>query len=152
MFIHFAFGKLGKQGEVEEQTKAVVEYILRKKRFKVSKCKEFLPSFPEPCAKRIPREMFEVTEDGLAATFYPKEDPNWFNKLPDDKTIHYLPLDVPMICFIKISFNQLKNSSHSNEYGGFGIVLTDGFLKANGTRPVLYYTEESLWNDPLIKK
>ncbi len=152
MFIHFAFGNLGKQEKVKEQTESVVEYILREKRLKVSKCKEFLPAFPKAGAKRIPREMFKVTEEGLAATFYPKEDPNWFNKLPDDKTIHYLPVDVPMLCFIKISLNQLKNSTHSNEYGRFGIVLTESFLKANGIRPVYYYTEESLWNDPLIKK
>jgi len=94
--------------------------------------------------------MFKPTDDGVAATFYPQKDPKWLETLPDDTSIHYHPVDVPMICFIKISFNQLKNSTHSNEYGRFGIVLTDSFLKVNGLRPVQYYTEESLWRDPLI--
>ena len=152
MYIHFAFGALGKQGKKEEQTNQVIECILKWKRFKVSKCKEFLPVFPIKGAKRIPREMFKVTEDGLEATFHPKEDPAWLEKLPDDKTIHYLPLDVPMICFIKTSFSKLRTSVHSSEYGKFGIVLNDKFLKESGIRPVYYYTEESLWRDPLIRK
>lgn len=152
MFIHFTFGTLGKQGKLEDQTEAIVQYILKEKRLKVSKCKEFIPAFPMPGAKRIPSDMFEATDNGAAATFYPKKDPEWFNKLPNDTTIHYLPIDVPMICFIKISFSQLKNSSHSSEYGRFGIVLTDSYLRAKGIRPVHYYTEESLWNDQLIKK
>jgi len=118
----------------------------------VSKCKEFIPAFPIKGAKRIPWEMCNVTENGLSATFYPKEDPDWLNKLPDDTTIHYLPFDVPMICFIKISFSRLRASNHSREYGKFGIVPTDKFVKSKGIRPVKYYTEDSLWNDPLIKK
>lgn len=152
MFIHFTFGSLGKQGKTGEQTEKVIEFILREKRLLVSKCKEFIPAFPEQGAKRIPREMWKRTDDGLAATFYPKEDPHWFHKLPDDTTIHYLPTDVPMICFIKSSFNQLRTCTHSREYGKFGIVLTDKFLRVKGIRPVRYYTEGSLWNAPLIKK
>ena len=152
MLIHFAFGTLGKQGKLEEQTETIIHYILKEKRLKASKCKEFIPALPTSGAKRIPPDMFKATDDGAAATFYPQKDPQWLEKLPDDTTIHYLPVDVPMISFIKISFNQLKHSTHSNEYGKFGIVLTDSFLKANGIRPIYYYTEESLWNDLLIKK
>lgn len=152
MFIHFAFGTLGRQGKLQEQTEAIIQYILNEKRLKVSKCKEFIPAFPTLGAKRIPPDMFKATDDGAAATFYPQKDPDWFQKLPNDTTIHYLPVDVSMICFIKIPFNQLKNSTHSNEYGRFGLVLTDSFLKASGIKPVHYYTEESLWNDSLIKK
>ncbi len=152
MFVHFAFGELGKQGKVEEQTEAVVECILRGKRLKVSRCTEFIPRFPKGGAKRIPMEMFEETENGLAATFYPREDPNWFNKLPDDDSIYYLQRDVPMICFIKIAFNRLKASNHCMEYGKFGIVLADRFLMSIGIRQVKYYTEASLWSDPLISK
>lgn len=151
MFIHFAFGSLGKQGKIQEQTKCVIEHILKEKRLKVSKCKEFIPAYPIRGAKKIPKELYKVTDDGVAATLDVK-DPNWFSKLPDDISIHYLPMDVPMICFIKISFNKLKSSAHSNEYGKFGIVLTNSFLKSKGIKPVYYYTEESLWNDPLIRK
>ena len=99
MLIHFAFGSLGKQGKTEEQTKRVIELILREKRLLVSKCKEFIPAYPRKGAKRIPSEMFKVTGDGEAsATFYPQKDSDWLNKLPDDTTIRYLPMDVPMIC------------------------------------------------------
>jgi len=153
MLIHFAFGSLGKQGKTEEQTRRVIELILQEKRLLVFKCKEFIPAYPKKGVKRIPPEMFKVTGDGEAsATFYPKEDPDWLSKLPDDTTIHYLPMDVPMICFIKTSFNQLKSSPHSAEYGKFGLALTDGFLKRKGIKPVLYYTESSLWNDNVIRK
>lgn len=152
MYIHFAFGSLGKQGKTKEQTEKVIQLILKEKRLLVSKCKEFLPAFPERGAKIIPRERFKVVENGLAATFYPKEDPSWFDKLPDDTRIHYLPMDVPMICFIKIAFNQLRTCPHSREYGKFGIILDDGFLKLKGIRPVKYYTEESLRTDSLIRK
>lgn len=151
MYIHFSFGALGKQGKTEEQTKQVIELILQEKRLLVSKCKEFIPVFPKKGAKRIPPEMFKVTGDGEAsATFYPKEDPDWLSELPDDTRVHYLPMDVPMICFIKTSFNQLKSSPHSAEYGKFGLALIDGFLKRKGIKPVSYYTESSLWSDELI--
>lgn len=153
MFIHFAFGSLGKQGKTEEQTKLVIELILREKRLLVSKCKEFIPTFPKKGTKRIPPEMFEVTGDGIAsATFYPKEDPDWLSKLPDDTTIHYRPMDLPMICFIKISLSQLKNSTHSVEYGKFALAFTDNFLKSKGIKPVFYHTESGLWNDDVIRR
>ncbi len=153
MYIHFAFGSLGKQDEVEEQTKRVIELILKEKRLLVSKCKEFIPAFPMKGAKRIPPEMFQVTDEGVAsATFYPKEDPDWFRKLPDNTTIHYLPMDVSMICLIKTSFNQLRTSTNSMEYGKFGLVFTERFLKTKGMRPVFYYAEKSLWTDELIKR
>ncbi len=153
MFIHFAFGALGKQGKTEEQTRQVIELILREKRLLVSKCKEFIPAYPQKGAKRIPTEMFKVTGEGEASvTFHPKEDPDWLNKLPDDTTTSYLPVDVPMICFIKIPFSQLKSSNHSTEYGKFGLVFIDSFLKSKGIRPVFYYTEDSLWTDELIRR
>jgi len=153
MFIHFAFSSLGKQGNTEEQTQRVIELILQEKRLLVSKCKEFIPIYPTKGAKRIPPEMFKVTGDGeVSATFHPKEDPDWFSKLPDNTRIYYLPMDVPMICFIKIPFNQLKSLTHCAEYGKLGLVLTDSFLKSKGIRPVSYYTESSLWNDELIRK
>jgi hypothetical protein len=119
----------------------------------VSKCIEFIPAYPEKGAKRIPSAMFKVTGDGEAsATFYPKEDPHWLDKLPDDTTIHYLPMDVPMICFIRASFSQLRRSTHSAEYGRFGLAFADGFLKSSGIKPVFYYTESSLWSDELIMR
>jgi hypothetical protein len=153
MLIHFAFGSLGKQGKTEEQTKRVIELILQEKRLLVSKCKEFIPAFPKKGARRIPPKMFKVTGEGKAsATFNLKEETDSLNKLPDATTIHYLPVDVPMICFIRIAFNQLKSSTHSAEYGKFGLVFTESYLKSNGIRPVFYYTESGLWNDELIKR
>jgi hypothetical protein len=153
MLIHFAFGSLGKAGKIEEQTKKVIELIFLEKKLLVSKNKEFIPAYPRKSEKLLPTKMFKVTGKGEASvTFHPKEDPTWYEKLPDDTRIHYLPVDIPMICFIKIAFTQLKNSTHCNEYGKFGLVFTNDFLKKKGVKPVFYYTEESLWNDELIRR
>jgi len=152
MFIHFAFGTLGKLGKIEEQTETVIEYILREKRLKVSKCTEFIPSFPQPGAKRIPTDKMRFESNGDGARLVYELDLNKFHELPDADSIYYLQRDVPMVCFIKINFSQLRTSNHCREYGKFGIVLDDGFLRSQGIRPVKYYTEESVWNDPLIKK
>jgi len=148
MFIHFAFGALGKQGKIREQTKAVIDCILREKRLKVSKCKEFIPIFPDPNSKPIPLKPFKAVE-GRTDLVVAEIDGN---RVEDLDSIRYLPEDVPMICFIKIAFNQLKNSTHAKEYGKLGIVLTSDFLKAKGMRCVHYYTEQSLYSDPLILK
>lgn len=153
MFIHFAFGSLAKQEEIEKQTDHVIELILKEKKIKVSKCKEFIPAYPHKGAKRIPPEMFKVTGEGeVSATFHPKEDPEWLSKLPDDTFIHFLPVDVPMICFTKIPFSKLRNSEHATQYGKFGLVFSELYFRSKGLRKVFYYTEDSLWQDRLIRK
>jgi len=153
VFVHFAFGSLGKQGRIAEQTTHVIELILAERRLLISRCKEFIPVLPKGGAKSIPSEMFEITGKGeVSVTFpSPKKDPNWYDRLPDSKEIHYLPIDVSMICFTKITFNQLSSSNHHAEYGKCGLVFSGPFLKSKGIRPVTYYTESSLWNDELIK-
>jgi hypothetical protein len=149
MLIHFAFGQLGKQGNTAEQTRLVIENILAERRLLVSQCREFIPVLPVPGAKKIPPEMFEVDkdEDGAASA---KIDLRKFHELPDATDITYLPIAVSMICFIQIAFNQLKSTPHSKEYGKFGLVFENKFLHSQGAKPVGYYTENSLWNDPLI--
>ena len=152
MFIHFAFGKLGKQGKAEEQTEAVVECILREKRLRVSKCTEFIPEYPEPGSIRLPMEGFKLKSKDSGEVLSKPSAPTTPKQPYEDNSIYYLQRNVPMICFIKINFSQLKKSNHSREYGKFGIVLEKDFLEASGIRPVKYYTEESLWDDPLIRK
>ncbi len=151
MLIHFAFGQLGKQGNTAEQTRLVIEEILAitNKRILVSKCKEFIPALPVAGAKIPPPEMFAVDkdEDGVVSA---KVELEKFHQLPDDTDIRYLPVDVSMICFIEIPFKLLKSTPHSQEYGKFGLVFEKEFLRAQGVQPVIYYTEKSLWEDPLI--
>ena len=60
VFIHFAFGQLGKAGKEEEQTELVLQHILARRRLKVSRCVEFLPGFPPPGAKSIPTTKGKV--------------------------------------------------------------------------------------------
>ena len=153
MFIHFAFGPLGKQGKTEEQTEQVIELILKNKRLKPSECPEFVPAFPDPRAKRIPLGDLRVKNDKvvIADIGIKEELPNLLNA-PSDRRITYLPTPVKMLCFIQISFNQLATSLHSRHYGKFGIVLNNNFLKKEGIKPVEYYTEESVWTNPLIIK
>ncbi len=152
MFIHFAFGTLGKQGKLEEQTETTIQYILKEKRLKVFKCTEFIPEFPEPGSIRIPLDKMRFVSNESNAQLVYDLDQKKNHELPDNESIYFLQRDVPMISFIKIAFNQLRTSNHWMEYGKFGIVLTDRFLKSRGIGPVKYYTEQSLWNDPLIRK
>jgi len=148
MFIHFAFGTLGKEGEILEQTKAVIDRILKEKRLKANKCVEFIPVFPDPKSKPIPLRPFKPVE-GRTDLVVAEVDRE---RIVDTPSIRYLPEDVPMICFIKIPFSQLCNSKLHKEYGKLGIVLTNDFLRTKGLKPVHYYTEESLYTDALILK
>jgi len=110
VFVHFAFGTLGKQGKVEEQTEAVVEYILREKRLKVSKCTEFIPEFPEPGMKRIPMDKMRLESNGAGTQLVYDLDPKKIHELPDDDSIYYLQRDVSMICFIKLPLISYEQS------------------------------------------
>lgn len=132
MFIHFAFGKLGKQGKISEQTNEVIDRILEAKQLKISPNTEFLPIYPQKGSIRLPF-------DGSTP-------------VPNDESIYYIQSDVLMICFIKIPFHELKSSNHHKQYGKFGIVLSTDFLLSKDIRPVIYYTEEELWHDKLIRK
>ena len=148
MFIHFAFGTLGKQGKIIEQTEQVLQCILKEKRLKAFECTEFIPEYHEPGSVRIPMEGFRLKGEESAGTPTPPR----LEELAKDTSTYYLQRNVPMICFVQINFSQLKQSSHSREYGKFGIVLNNQFLRASGIRPVTYYTEESVLDDPLIRK
>ncbi len=152
MFIHFAFGTLGKQGKLEEQIEATIQCILKEKMIKVFKCTEFIPEFPEPGSIRIPLDKMRFVSNESNAQSVDDLAQKKNHELPDNESIYFLQRDVPMISFIKIAFNRLRTSNHWEEYGKMGIVLADRFLRSKGIRPVKYYTEESLWNDPLIRK
>jgi hypothetical protein len=141
MFIHFAFNSLAKENKIAEQTQNIIELILKKKRLKPLECPEFIPVYPTP-GLSINLGDPQVKSDRLVVM-----------KVRDtsaDERITYLPVPVRMLCFIRISFNQLAMSPHSEQYGKFGIVLTNSFLKNKGIHPVDYYTEESVWTNPLI--
>lgn len=152
MFIHFAFGQLGKQGKIIEQTEKVISTILTEKRLVARNCTEFLPAFPvrgKPLPLKLPAKI--TKDDNGRPTVWFKIGAEVKDRQPNyDENITFLPSDVAMICFINISFNDLKTSPHSKEYGKFGIVLNTQFLKSVGIKPVLYYSEESLWHDPEI--
>ena len=153
MFVHFAFGQLGKQGKAREQTARVIESILSQRRLLISPCTEFVPAFPPPATRRIPTEAFKLDKDNEGRQVISAEmNLARLNRLPIAREIDYLPVAVPMICFTHPSFNKLRNSPLQNEYGRLGLVFTDDFLRSSGLRPVAYYSEGSLWNDPLIRK
>ena len=143
MFIHFTFSELAKQGQIEEQANCVIEKILKEKRLKASECPEFVPLFPDTRGVRITYGEPRVSGDTVVLPIT--------NEVPE-RNITYLPCDVKMLCFIKTSFSQLSTSPHSQQYGKFGIALTDNFLRGKGIKPVEYYSEKSVWTNPLIKK
>lgn len=142
MYVHFAFGQLGRHGNIEEQTDSVIGLILGEKRLKASPCPEFVPAFPGPGLRLVLGDP-EVKNGKVVSKLLGTSH---------EKTITYLPVEVWMICFIGTAFNQLATSTHSRHYGKFGIVLKSDFLRKKGVRPVEYYTEESVWTNPLIKK
>lgn len=151
MFIHFAFSQLGKQGKIIEQTEQVITTILTEMRLVARNCTEFLPTFPipgEPIPLRRPAKI--VKDNKGRPTVWFRTGDQGKDKQPNLAEIKFLPKDVPMICFINISLNNLNASPHSEEYGKFGLVLNNEFLKSNGLRPVSYYSEESLWHDPEV--
>jgi len=151
MFIHFAFGSLAKENRVEEQTEKAIELILKKRQLKSSPCPEFVPAYPTPGIKMIPGDL-KVEGDKVALGEIKLEKSTKPPRIPAEREITYLPVDVHMICFIKISFNQLPASDVHEYYGKFGIVLSNSFLNKRDLKPVEYYTEESVWTNPLIKR
>lgn len=151
MFIHFTFGSLAKENRIEEQTEKVIELILEKRRLKPSPCPEFMPAYPTPGIKMIPGDL-KVEGNKVILGEIKLGEPTKLLRIPAEKAITYLPVDVNMICFIRISFSQLPSSGIHEYYGKFGIVLTNNFLKKRGIKPVEYYTEESVWTNPLIKR
>ena len=143
MYIHFAFGRLGKKELLDEQSDNIIEKILKKKRLKITQCKEFIPILPSGSSRQLDLTKAELTDNVLQiSTEHTIESPG----------ITYLPEDVRMICFINISFKKLKNSPHSKEYGKFGICFTKEFYKRNNVKKVNYYTEDSVLKDPMIKR
>jgi hypothetical protein len=94
--------------------------------------------------------MFNVDKDENGQDVVQAEVLKKYHQLPDATEITYLSVAVSMICFIQIALNQLKSSSHSREYGKLGLVFEKEFLRTQDIQPVIYYTEISLWNDPLI--
>ena len=153
MFIHFAFASL--KDNTVQQTNAVIQNILAQKRLKFSKNPEFIPvcqpnihpRFKGKQVYHIALESFKQSEkEGVLANL---QDLKFIRPESD---IHYLPFEIGMICFIKISLKQLGKSPHSFEYGRLGLAFTDRFLNHNGIKAVHYFEEASLFTDPLVVK
>jgi len=150
MFIHFAFARL--KHSADEQIDALIKNILARNRLIFSRNPEFFPVFQPHIHPRfkgkevykIALESFKATENGATASL---EDLKFVKPQSD---IYFLPYEIGMICFIKTSLKQLRNISHSQEYGKLGLVFEENFLKRSGTNAVQYYREELLFNDPLI--
>jgi hypothetical protein len=149
MYIHFAFGDLGRNHKIEEQACQVIDLILRKRCLKAAKCKEFIPSFNVKGAIEIPPESFRSMQGGIAEA---PIDLDNIGDLPNAQPVSYSHADVEMVCFINISFNKLKTSHHNVHYGKFGLAFTDKYIKAINAKPVNYYTEKWLMSDFFIKK
>jgi hypothetical protein len=55
MFIHFAFGTLGKQGKIKEQRSSVIEHILENKNLGHPVAKNSFPFFQPPIVSQFPQ-------------------------------------------------------------------------------------------------
>lgn len=150
MLIHFAFGSM--KQDTGMQVDAVMNTILSEKRLKYSKNREFIPVFQPHLHPRfrgqevfrIPLESFKVSDNLLVAS---SDD---IQPMKPESEVYFLPDEINMICFIKITFNKLKSSPHSKEYGKLGLVFTEEFLKKQKIESVSYYEEKALTKDPIV--
>lgn len=130
---------------MDEQFSEFTNKILTPKHLKVSVCQEFIPIPNEPSKNAI---NFDLTKGSLEQNAFSLSSKH----LTSPPSLSYLPVDVPMICFINCPLKKLKNHPHQNEYGKLGIAFIKKFYKKNNIKPVIYYSEKSIKNDPLIKR
>lgn len=150
MFIHFAFSSL--KDDPDKQLTAVISNILEAKRLMYGVNPEFIPVFQphlHPKFKgqevvQIPLESFMPSKEGAVASL------NDLRSIKPEHDLYFLSYEIHMLCFIKVPFTQLSKSPHSSQYGRFGLVLSDQFLKKNGIAVVQYYEESSLFADSLV--
>jgi len=157
MFIHFALASL--KDDFKAQIDGLIQLILEKRRLLFRENSEFITVFqPHIHSKfknsrfrgkqviHIPLEYFQQCGNALITSI--DEDIH----LDPKYDLHFLKENIKMICFINICLTQLKKSPHSKEYGRLGLVFEDNYLRKNGIKQVRYYTEESLFTDPLVVK
>lgn len=154
MFIHFSFGKY--KDNTLKQTDKLVNKVLEKKRLWIRENPEFIPVFPPEWNKRlIGEEIYHIELESFAKNivknnYGAKADLNKIKTFSPQFNCHYLRENIGMICFIKISINELKKSSHINQYGKLGLVFDNRYLRLHGIRQVEYYEEDTVFKDPLI--
>lgn len=145
MYIHFAFAQLGKEGRIKEQCDEFIDKILNQKRLKISKCKEFIPVPDNSNENTITLDLTKGKVEGSSFIL----DTRNTTEAPG---INYLPVDVPMICFIDIPFKKLKNCAHKDEYGKLGITFKNEYYEKHKLKHVIYYDEKMVFKDALIQK
>lgn len=151
MFIHFAFRSLAREGRIDKQADSVIELVLEKKQLKACRCYEFVPVYSQP-------DVSGWTIDIEQTAAFNKDrlgDGNYLEIISAHSNTTraiYLPHQVNMLCFIKTAFNKLSGSPHTAVYGKLGLVFTNTYLKSIGINQVVYYSESSVLEDPLIKK
>lgn len=136
--IHFAFGSLHREHQLDEQLENFIRHILEPMKFKAFACPEFIPTLPP--------------EDALV--FNANIDPNKPSALTyETSQIQRMPImlweDVWMTSFVKIPLIKIGSWVPADHYGKLGIAMTDKFRTRIGARPVGYYQYEKLHNDPL---
>lgn len=156
MLIHFAFG--AKKDHPEEQANLAIQYILKEKRLKFSlDCYEFLPVLHYPGEGYVPKQDKTHFDESQNQLIFPPILTSGLQHSPDwipitTRMVRYIPEKIPMICFINIPFNKLKATSHHENYGKFGIVFNNNFIKQYAPKPVHYYDESQLFCDCKILK
>jgi len=138
--IHFAFGKLFRSGDEQDQLDSFIEHILLPKTLMASECKEFMPIINSPNALLFDPRSARVHEGGgivLTDTVQPL-------------AVSLLPNSVRMVSFVDIPIRKLCKWSPSDHYGRLGIAFADTFRERFGVRRVDYYQYPELERDPLV--
>lgn len=152
MYLHFAFGALGKAGELNKQADEFINEILSQKKLRFSLCEEFIPAFQPPYQKEL--EGWKIDHTLSLKLNEHKIGTNDHYRIQKDinsrEKILFLPEKVNMLCFIDIALKQLKNSPHTREYGQLAVGFNNNFKRRIQARHVTYYTESSLFQDPAV--
>lgn len=143
MYIHFAFSTI--KNDFDAQLQEVTSKILDSKRLKISRNPEFIPIWNNRNGLLLNPEKFILQGSNIQI------EVNQSNLLCPVEKLAYLPIDVPMICFIKLNnLSELVNHPHIDFYGKFGLIFSDAFLQSKKITPVIYYSEESILMDQLV--
>lgn len=138
--IHFGFGHYHRSSQHQEQVEAFLDYILIPKKLRASVCPEFMPIINKKGAMWGNPNSAEVVDgNGIK-----------FNKWVSSPPVGLLPADVPMVSFVDLPINKLRNWVPSEHYGKLGVAFTNQFRSRYKIKKVYYYNYPELENDPMV--
>lgn len=137
---HFAFGRLHREGKLQEQLDCFLNHILYPKKLQAFECPEFMPLINSPNAIFADPNSAAISDGGLVFQ-------NWVSSPP----VSLMPNEVYMISFVDVPLKKLRHWSPSGHYGRLGLAFTDRFRSRKKVKSVAYYPDfMGLAKDPKV--